>query len=113
MGKIVNLEEIRRHKVLERVIAQQEKGLEKYGKLVDPDDRSTNEWLEHFQQELVDGHVYAEVLRQKLQEVADKAHEALLNLYQYDRWNDDSFLDLVHERLEEILYELGVEFEQI
>lgn len=113
MRKVVNLDEVRRNKVLKRVLEQQEKGLSKYGKLVDPDEMSVDQWLEHYQQEVVDAHVYGEVLRQKLQSIAEKLQDALAALRDFDRWNDDSLLDITHVRIEETLWELGIDPEDL
>jgi hypothetical protein len=44
---------------------QTKKGLEKYGKTVNPADYDFIGWLEHLQQEMVDAIVYCEVLKFK------------------------------------------------
>lgn len=51
--------------VLIKLDAQTAKGLKKYGNTVDPDEYTEDEWLLHFQQEMIDGAVYAETLLQK------------------------------------------------
>lgn len=45
---------------------QVEKGLEKYGETVSPDNLTTIEWIDHAQEELMDAMVYLEVLKEKL-----------------------------------------------
>jgi hypothetical protein len=44
---------------------QMEKGLQKYGTTVNPSDYTLAGWLEHLQQELMDGVVYCETLKFK------------------------------------------------
>ena len=51
--------------VQELLEKQTKKGLEKYGKTVNPDDYDFIGWLEHLQQEMVDAIVYCEVLKFK------------------------------------------------
>jgi len=51
-------------RVQEKFINQQEKGIKKYGETVNPESYSAIGWLNHIQQELIDGAVYAEVLMQ-------------------------------------------------
>jgi succinate dehydrogenase flavin-adding protein (antitoxin of CptAB toxin-antitoxin module) len=56
--------------LLKKFFNQAEKGLEKYGELVDVDDLSLLEWLNHAQEELIDELVYLECIKQKVK----KAH---------------------------------------
>ena len=51
--------------VLNKFYGQTEKGLQKYGNTVNPDEYTEEEWLLHFQQEMIDGAVYVETLIQK------------------------------------------------
>lgn len=51
--------------VLSKFYGQTEKGLQKYGNTVNPDEYTEEEWLLHFQQEMIDGAVYVETLLQK------------------------------------------------
>lgn len=51
--------------VLSKFYAQTEKGIKKYPNTVNPDDYTEEEWLLHFQQEMIDGAVYVEALIQK------------------------------------------------
>lgn len=51
--------------VLSKFYAQTEKGLKKYPNTVNPDDYTEEEWLLHYQQEMIDGAVYVEALIQK------------------------------------------------
>lgn len=58
--------------VFERLYEQQEKGLNKYGKLVDTDSHTLIEWLEHALQEQTDLLIYMECIKQKLMEEVKK-----------------------------------------
>lgn len=112
MNKVVDIKELRKHKVIGRVIKQQEKGLKKYGNLVNPNGKALDEWIRHMQEELVDGHVYSEIVKQRLIEIRDKAKEALIALQQYDRHQYEHLLEDAMARLEEILLEFDyVEFD--
>lgn len=51
--------------VLSKFYAQTEKGIKKYPNTVNPDDYTEEEWLLHYQQEMIDGAVYVEALVQK------------------------------------------------
>jgi hypothetical protein len=52
--------------ILKLFRAQQQKGLLKYGKLVELDAYTVIGWIEHHQQELIDALVYTEAIKQKL-----------------------------------------------
>lgn len=54
--------------ILDKFIQQTEKGLEKYGHSVNPDELSIVEWITHFQEEMIDAYVYMEVVKQKILE---------------------------------------------
>ncbi|NEW05939.1 hypothetical protein GK047_07945 [Paenibacillus sp. SYP-B3998] len=54
--------------VVKLFVDQQEKGLEKYGELVNLDSYSLVGWIEHTQQECVDKLVYLECVKQKVVE---------------------------------------------
>lgn len=54
--------------IMKRFKDQQQKGLEKYGELVNIDSYSLLGWIEHTQQELTDALVYLECIKQKLQQ---------------------------------------------
>ena len=55
---------------VEKVVAQlrerKERGLQKYGVTTDRIDLSTLEWLQHLQEELMDGAVYIEKLKSEI-----------------------------------------------
>lgn len=57
--------------IVQRLVQQQAKGHEKYGTLINIDDYSLIEWIEHTQQELTDQLVYFECVKQTLQRRSD------------------------------------------
>lgn len=54
--------------VLDVLVEQTNKGVEKYGETVNPDSLETIDWLNHAIQEHADAIVYLTVLKQKLVE---------------------------------------------
>lgn len=54
--------------VQRKLLTQTVKGLKKYPNTVNPDDYTMDEWLTHIQEEAIDLTVYAEVIKQKLEE---------------------------------------------
>lgn len=52
--------------VVQKLLDRVEKGVKKYGVNMEREDLSIKEWLEHFQDELLDAAVYAEKLIQEL-----------------------------------------------
>lgn len=54
--------------VLDKLISQTNKGVEKYGNTVNPDEYSTIEWIDHAIEESIDHVVYLTVLKQKIVE---------------------------------------------
>ena len=50
--------------VISRILAQQEKGLQKYGTPVNPEDYTLQGWIEHQAQEMSDALVYLECQKQ-------------------------------------------------
>lgn len=69
------LEEIKNNPVLSAVmdkfIQQTEKGLVKYGHSVNPDELSEIQWIDHFQEEMIDAFIYSEIFKQKLKELEE------------------------------------------
>jgi hypothetical protein len=55
--------------VIQRLVAQQEKGIKKYGALLSGKTYSVDEYIEHVQQELTDALVYFEGLKQQLEQL--------------------------------------------
>lgn len=53
------------NQVQELLKKQTEKGLEKYGQTVQPNELSTTEWLNHASEEIIDLLVYLQVLKQE------------------------------------------------
>lgn len=53
-------------KVVNHVIDRSEIGIQKYGITLERGDLNTIEWIQHFQEELLDGANYAEVLKTKI-----------------------------------------------
>ena len=54
--------------VVAQLRAREERGLSKYGVNTERTDLSTLEWLQHLQEELMDGTVYIEKLKKELRE---------------------------------------------
>lgn len=52
--------------VIEKYLDRAETGLHKYGTTLERDDLSTDEWLNHLQEELMDATLYIERLKQEL-----------------------------------------------
>ena len=50
--------------IVEKFIARAKKGKEKYGTDMDRKDLNTHQWIEHAQDELMDGIIYLEKLKQ-------------------------------------------------
>ena len=53
-------------KVVTQLRERKERGLQKYGVTTDRIDLSTLEWLQHLQEELMDGAVYIEKLKSEI-----------------------------------------------
>lgn len=54
--------------VLDKLITQTNKGVDKYGETVNPNSYETIEWIEHAIEESIDHIVYLTVLKQKIVE---------------------------------------------
>lgn len=54
--------------VLDKLITQTNKGVDKYGETVNPDSYETIEWIDHAIEESIDHIVYLTVLKQKIVE---------------------------------------------
>ena len=54
--------------VLNKLVSQTDKGIEKYGRTVSVDDYSTVEWIDHAIEESIDHIVYLTCLKQKIVE---------------------------------------------
>ncbi len=50
-------------KVIDKIIERQKKGMNKYGISVKDNELSTKEWLNHLQEELLDGAIYIEKIK--------------------------------------------------
>jgi len=50
--------------VVQKFLSRSDLGIKKYGKTVDRDDLSTVDWITHAQEELMDGILYLEKLKQ-------------------------------------------------
>ena len=59
-------------KVIEKIRERAAVGLGKYGVTMERDDLSTEEWLNHLQEELLDGAVYIERLKVLLGALKDE-----------------------------------------
>ena len=53
-------------KVIEQLKERENRGIQKYGVNTDRTDLSPTEWLQHLQEELMDGAVYIEKLKMEL-----------------------------------------------
>ncbi len=53
--------------IIKKFISRSNVGKDKYGTNLDRDDLKTVEWIEHAQEELMDGILYLEKLKQNLQ----------------------------------------------
>ena len=53
--------------IIKLIEHQEARGLAKYGKTIDGNNLDAIEWLNHFQEELVDGLFYAEAIKRKLE----------------------------------------------
>lgn len=76
--------------VQEKFELQTAKGLAKYGETVNPSSYSVEGWLNHLQQELIDGAVYVETVLNKLNverliQENKKLRGALEHITEYDR----------------------------
>lgn len=56
-----------RDKIVSKIDAQVQKGVSKYGVGVDDASLPAAEWLDHLEQELIDGLFYIEQIRKKLE----------------------------------------------
>lgn len=54
--------------VLDKLITQTNKGVEKYGETVNPDSLETVEWIDHAIEESIDHIIYLTVLKHKIVE---------------------------------------------
>ena len=54
--------------VINSIREREERGMSKYGVNTDRTDLSTLEWLQHLQEELMDGAVYIERIKKELQQ---------------------------------------------
>lgn len=57
--------------VIEKYLDRAEAGLEKYGTTLERNDLTTDEWLNHLQEELMDATLYIERLKYELCKVKD------------------------------------------
>ena len=56
-------------RVIDRISKRAEKGLETYGVSMERGDLSLQEWIQHLQDELLDAAVYAEKLKEEVEEL--------------------------------------------
>lgn len=65
--------------VIEKYLDRAEAGLHKYGTTLERKDLTTDEWLNHLQEELMDATLYIERLKQELWKVKDVLSADKLN----------------------------------
>ena len=74
-------------KVVAQLHAREDRGYEKYGVNTDRTDLSTLEWLQHLQEELMDGAVYIEKLKNDMKEM-QATQEGLLEEISEMQWKE-------------------------
>ena len=73
--------------VVSQLRAREERGLSKYGVNTERTDLSTLEWLQHLQEELMDGAVYIEKLKKEMKEMKN-TQEGLLEEISEMQWKE-------------------------
>jgi hypothetical protein len=63
--------------VIQKFIERSKMGKEKYGTDLDRTDLKTKDWIQHAQEELMDGILYLEKLKQTINETKEKEGEGL------------------------------------
>ena len=95
--------------VIDQLCAREQAGLNKYGTNTERTDLTTLEWLQHLQEELLDGAVYIERLKGDVKEtlrLSTTTQSAIMGSKDFDELqsddNDDDEDDNDGEELEEI-----------
>jgi len=65
--------------VIDKFLERGELGLKKYGTTLDRDDLQTLDWINHAQEELMDGILYLEKLKQSIIHDKEKKEQDVLN----------------------------------
>ena len=65
--------------VIDKFLERGELGLKKYGTTLDRDDLQTLDWINHAQEELMDGILYLEKLKQSIILEKEKKEQDVLN----------------------------------
>lgn len=94
------LADILQNPTIRRVIRQQMKGMRKYDRTVDREALPAKEWLQHLQEELVDAHVYSQVLVEVFDSIRSNILEAMVHMERGEP-------EIAYYRLEEIVEQIG------
>ena len=65
--------------VVKKYLERSAVGIQKYGTTLDRNDLSTEDWLTHLQEELMDATLYLERLRKEIIKIKEKEEEILLD----------------------------------
>lgn len=95
------LEDILKNPTVRRVLRQQIKGVRKYDRSVDKDALPAKHWMQHLQEELVDAHVYSEVMVEVLDSIRATILEAMVHIERGEP-------EIAYYRMEEIVEQIGV-----
>ncbi|SVB16257.1 uncharacterized protein METZ01_LOCUS169111 [marine metagenome] len=91
-------------KVIGQLREREARGLQKYGTNTDRPDLSTLEWLQHLQEELMDGAVYIERLKQDIAHI-EKLPEGQEKYNEYRNWKKKLPIPMLHN-FESTYYDL-------
>lgn len=95
------LEDILKNPTIRRVLRQQMKGVKKYDRSVDRDSLPAKHWMQHLQEELVDAHVYSQVLVEVFDSIRSNIMEAMVHMERGEP-------EIAYYRMEEIIEQIGV-----
>ena len=91
-------------KVITQLKSREQKGLLKYGVTTERTDLTTLEWLQHLQEELMDGAVYIERLKQDIAHI-EKLPEGQEKYNEYRNWKKKLPIPMLHN-FESTYYDL-------
>lgn len=95
------LADILQNPTVRRVLRQQIKGVRKYDRSVDKDALPAKHWMQHLQEELVDAHVYSQVIVEVFDSIRSNIIEAMVHIERGEP-------EIGYYRLEEIVEQIGV-----
>jgi len=70
--------------VLDKLLAQTQKGIDKYGNTVQADSLSIGEWINHAQEEIIDLLVYLETVKHKVTYIEESVKPIIYTQMQID-----------------------------